>query len=76
MQTQANYQPVMIKTVLLSGGKATGDHIATKIKELNSEKKDQDFKNIHVYDVLEKHGIVKKYDDEFVLNVENLKGTN
>lgn len=49
MQMQANYQPIMIRTLLQSGGKATRDGIATKIKDLNSEKEDQDFKNIPVY---------------------------
>jgi tRNA G18 (ribose-2'-O)-methylase SpoU len=61
MQMQANYQPIMIRTLLQSGGKATKDDIAAKIKELNSEKEDQVFKNVPVYDVLEKHGIVTKY---------------
>jgi CRISPR/Cas system CMR-associated protein Cmr5 small subunit len=70
MQMQANYQPIMIKTILLSGGKATRDYIAAKIKELNS--KDQDFKNIPVYEVLKGHGIVREYGNEFVLNVASL----
>ena len=43
----------MIKTLLLSGGNATKNDIAAKIRELNSEKEDQDFKNIPVYEVLE-----------------------
>jgi hypothetical protein len=72
MEMRANYQPIMIKTLLLSGGKLTRDKIGEKIKELNSEKVDQDFKNIPVYDVLEKHGIVRKYDNEFVLNMTEL----
>jgi hypothetical protein len=72
MEMRANYQPIMIKTLLLSGGKLTRDKIAEKIKELNSEKEDQDFKNIPVYDVLEKRGVVRKYDNEFVLNIIEL----
>jgi hypothetical protein len=73
MQMQANYQPIMIRTLLQSGGKATRDDIATKIKDLNSEKEDQDFKNIPVYEVLEKHGIVRKqHGTEYILNTEEL----
>ena len=69
---QANYQPIMIKALLLSGGRLTREKIAEKIKELNSEKVDQDFKNIPVYDVLEKRGVVREYDNEFVLNTTEL----
>lgn len=76
MEMQTNYQPIMIKTLLLSGGKLTLDRIAEKIKEFNSEKADQDFKNIPVYDVLEKRGIVRKYDNEFVLNITELTRNN
>lgn len=72
MQMQANYQPIMIRTLLQSGGKATKDDIAANIKELNSEKEDQEFKNVPVYDVLEKHGIVRNDGNEFVLNSEEL----
>jgi MoxR-like ATPase len=72
LHMQANYQPIMIRTLLQSGGKATKDDIAAKIKELNSEKEDQDFKNVPVYDVMEKHGIVRKHGNEFVLNSEEL----
>jgi len=72
MQMQANYQPIMLKTLLVSGGKVTREDIAANIKELNSEKVDQDFKNIPVYDVLEKRGVVKKYDSEFILNMTEL----
>jgi hypothetical protein len=69
MQMQANYQPIMIRTLLQSGGKATKDDIAAKIKELNSGKVDQDFKNVPVYGILEKHEIVRKHgNNEFVLN--------
>ena len=57
---QANYQPIMIRTLLVSGGKTTKDDIAAKIKELNSDDQERDFKNIPVYEVLEKHGIVRK----------------
>jgi hypothetical protein len=38
MQMQANYQPIMIRTLLQSGGNATKEDIAAKIKDLNSQK--------------------------------------
>jgi hypothetical protein len=69
MRLQANYQPIMIRTLLESGGEATKDDIAGKIKELNTEKQDTDFNNVPVYDVLEKNGIVRKQNNgEFILN--------
>jgi MoxR-like ATPase len=73
MDPHANYQPIMIKTLVLSGGKATKDDIAARIKELNPEHQEQDFKNIPVYDVLEKkRGIVRKEGNEFILNSTEL----
>ncbi len=72
MQVQINYQPIMIRTLLLVGGSATKEDIATKIKELNPERENQDFKNIPVYDILEKHGIVTKQGTEFILNSTEL----
>jgi MoxR-like ATPase len=69
MRMQANYQPIMIRTLLKSGGKATKDDIAKKIEELNAKKKDTDFSNVPVYDILEKNGIVlKQSNGEFILN--------
>ena len=65
MQMQANYQPIMIKTLLESGGQASRDEIAARIRELNSDNLEQDFRNIPVYEVLEKHGIVQKENDHF-----------
>jgi hypothetical protein len=73
MKMRANYQPIMIRTLLLSGGRASKDSIALQIKELNPEKSEQDFMNVPVYEVLEKHGIVKKEStDVFVLNSEEI----
>jgi 5-methylcytosine-specific restriction endonuclease McrBC GTP-binding regulatory subunit McrB len=73
MQMGANYQPIMIRTLLHSGGKATRADIAAKIKELNPDKEGWDLKNIPVYDVLENRGIVKKdSNNEFILNSEEL----
>ena len=69
MQMQANYQPIMIKTLLESGGRASRDEIAARIRELNSDNLEQDFRNIPVYEVLEKHGIVQKENDHFILNI-------
>jgi hypothetical protein len=73
MRMQANYQPIMIRTLLQSGGMATKNDIAAKIKEVNPDKEDGDLKNIPVYDVLENRGIVKKdSNNEFILNSEEL----
>jgi hypothetical protein len=70
---QANYQPIMIRTLLLSAAKATMDHIASKIQELNSDKTDADLKNISVYDVLVNQEIVRKENNnQFILNNEEL----
>jgi hypothetical protein len=74
IRMQANYQPIMIRTLLVSGGKTTKDDIAAKIKELNSDDQERDFKNIPVYEVLEKHGIVKREKNEFILNIIELTG--
>jgi hypothetical protein len=72
---QANYQPIVIRTFLESGGKATKYDIAAKIKELNTGKQNTDFNNIPVYDVLEKHEIVRKQSNgEFILNSVHLSG--
>lgn len=66
---RANYQPIMIRTLLLSSGKASKDSIALQIKELNSQESEQDFMNVPVYEVLERYGIVKKEsNNNFVLN--------
>jgi hypothetical protein len=46
MQMRANYQPIMIKTLLESGGRASRDEIAARIRELNSDNLEQDFRNI------------------------------
>jgi FlaA1/EpsC-like NDP-sugar epimerase len=73
MQMQANYQPLMIKTLLLSGDMATKDSIAMKIKEHNPDKHKEDFSHLPVYDVLESHGIVRRHNkDEYVLNIVHL----
>jgi MoxR-like ATPase len=73
MQMQANYQPIMVRTLLESGGKATINQITSKIQELNPDKTDADLKNIPVYYVLENRGIVrKKNNNQFILNSEDL----
>ena len=59
MQMQANYQPIMIKTLLERGGTAGRNEIAEKIKEYNKDNPAQDFRFIPVYEVLD-HGIVQK----------------
>ena len=72
MQMQANYQPIMIRMLLVSGGKASKDDISTKIREHNPHNQEQDFKNIPVYDVLKKHGIVRREENYYNLNNSEL----
>jgi hypothetical protein len=73
MKMQANYQPIMIRTLLLSGGRSTKNSIASEIAKLNPEIPKQNLLNIPVYTVLERHGIVKKESDsEFVLHATEL----
>ena len=55
MVMKANYQPIMIRTLLENGGGASKDSIATKIQELNQVSTEQDFRNIPVYEVQQKH---------------------
>lgn len=72
MVMQANYQPIMIRTLLENEGRASKDTIAIKIQELNQDNPGQDFRNIPVYEVLEKHGIVREENDQFVLNIDEI----
>jgi hypothetical protein len=72
MDMQANYQPIMIRVLLESGGRAQRAYIAEQIRELNSEEPKSGFINIPVYETLEKNGIVTRCGDEFVLNVGDL----
>jgi hypothetical protein len=72
MKMRANYQPIMMRTLLLSGGSVSKDSISSQIRELNPEKPKEDFRNVPVYGVLEEqHGIVKRnLNNEFVLNIK------
>jgi hypothetical protein len=72
MQMQANYQPIMIKTLLERGGTASRNEIAEKIKEYSKDNLAQDFRFIPAYEVLEKHGIVRKENNQFVLNMNEI----
>lgn len=78
MHMQANYQPIMIRTLLESEGlNASKDRIATKIKGLNPQEPEKNFKHIPVYTVLENHRIIRKEDDNnFFLNSEELTAFN
>ncbi len=68
MQPQANYQPVMIMTLIKMGGSLTKDTLAAEIKSHNPDNPDQDYKQIPVYEVLTKKGIVKQEGNHYVLN--------
>jgi hypothetical protein len=74
MKPRANYQPVMIKTLLENGGRCTKDQIVRKLREFNTEETaDKDFKSVPVYSVLEDHHIVRKEaEDSYILNTVNL----
>lgn len=73
MEMDADYQPIMIKTLLNAPQKtATKDEIAEKIKELDPLPNDKNFKDIPVYEVLTERRIVKRDGDKFVLNTEEL----
>jgi hypothetical protein len=75
MKPRANYQPVMIKTLLESGGRCTKDQIAKRLKEFNPEENsEKDFKSVPVYSVLEDHHVVrrKEEDDSYILNTVTL----
>jgi MoxR-like ATPase len=72
MQMHSNYQPIMIRTLLENNGRASKDIIIQKISELNSLNESNDFRNIPVYDVLEKHKIVTKENTDFILNINNI----
>lgn len=74
MQMQANYQPIMLKTLLENGGRASRGQIAQEIKEFNSDKEREDFRYVPVYEVLEKHKIVRKENDQFVMDISKITG--
>lgn len=48
MRMQANYQPIMTKTLLASGGKSSKDNVDARIKEVNPQKPEHDFLNVPV----------------------------
>ena len=72
MQMQANYQPVMIRTLLENNNRTTKNVIAKALEKSNQLILHQDFRNVPVYTVLEDHEIVRKENDEFILNVNEL----
>lgn len=73
MEMHANYQPIMIKTLLNSPRRtATIDEIADKIRELNPAPSVNNFRNIPVYEVLTNRGIVNRDGDKFILNTQEL----
>jgi hypothetical protein len=74
MRMQANYQPIMIRTLLESKDqRANKDVIAKKIEELNPPEPSSRFNTVPVYKVLENCGIVKREPNNiFILNSEEL----
>jgi hypothetical protein len=70
--SQANYQPIMIRTLLETGGRASRDQIARAIEHGNNSTPKSGFKQIPVYETLERHGVVYQEGNDFLLNVEPL----
>ena len=68
MKPQANYQLVMIMTLVRMGGSLTKDILAEQIKLNNPDNPDQDYKQIPVYEVLTKNEIVRQEGIHYVLN--------
>ena len=68
MKPQANYQPVMIMTLIKMGGSLSKETLAQEIKSFNPDNPEQDYKQIPVYDVLVNNGIVIKDGNNYVLN--------
>jgi len=68
MKPQANYQLVMIMTLVRMGGSLTKDNLAEQIKLKNHDNPDQDYKQIPVYDVLTENGIVRQEGNHYLLN--------
>lgn len=63
---QANYQFVMIKSLSIVQH-ATKESIAKDLFDENPEKRDTDFRNVPVYEVLVKRGVVKESDGVYSL---------
>jgi hypothetical protein len=72
MRMQKNYQPVMLKILLENNGKATKEEILAGIKNANKEVQQEDLRNIPVFEVLKNHGVVRKENDYFYLNSQEL----
>ena len=66
VRPQANYQFVMLKTLLIVEH-ATKDSIAKDLLEANPTKASTDFRQVPVYNVLVGRGIVKESDELYSL---------
>ncbi len=68
----ANYQPVMIKLLLLNGSQ-TRQQIAEELwKQNNSERDTSFYRSVPVYRVLVDNGVVTKRGDVFSLVLQNI----
>lgn len=68
---QANYQFVVIKTLLENNNTSSRDSLADSLKFYNKDKPFQDYKRSMVFSVLEDRNlIIKNQDDTFTLNLE------
>lgn len=67
--TQANYQYVIIKSLLENNSRDTKDHLAEALEFYNKDKPPQDYKNSIVFSVLERRGIIAEELNGYRLNI-------
>ena len=71
MTMEANYQPVMIKLLLILG-RAFRSEIAANLKEHNLHKPAYDYRHTEVFRTLRKNNVVRNEGSLFILNTEGL----
>jgi len=71
MTMEANYQPVMIKIMLILG-RAFRSEIAANLKEHNPNKQAYDYRHAEVFRTLRKNNVVRNEGSLFILNAEGL----
>lgn len=73
MKMQANYHPVVIKTLLESENfESTKDKIMRNLHKFNPTEAESHFESVPVYEVLEKHKIIRRNSNTFKLNISSL----
>jgi MoxR-like ATPase len=69
MNMHENYQPVVIKTLVSGGGRATSEEIENDLRKSNPDTSSKSMVNT-VLNVLTNHKIIRAEDDEYVLDVK------